>query len=123
MLLIIVLPRVSRSPLAPEPELVGFLRAQHGYAIANGRANTVVLHEDRLEAQPSGATFGYPPDTAIDLEPPARDAYMGHRLLTTFYPDGTLTAASLTVAAAGVRYQVRLSPFSGVSYRPSSGTE
>ena len=116
----LALPRFGAISRAPEPPEITFLREQRSQAMHSGRANVVVLDEAGLYAKQTEARLRLEPGSEIRVRAPEADAYLPDRVLTTFHPDGTMTAARLVLIHGRAGYVVTLSPFSGINYRHAS---
>ena len=77
----------------------------------------VVVTAGAVVAEGNDARLELPPGTRVTIHLPEADGYLSERRLTTFYPDGTMTAAQLTLNTENVRHDIVLSPFSGISYQ------
>ena len=115
---LLVLPRFGARPQLSEPQVVGFLQAESAYAVKSGRANQVVLADGALVARDGEARYDFPERSEFTVDDPQVDAYLPYHRSTTFFPDGTMTAANLLVRSPDNDFDIRLSPFSGRRFKP-----
>ncbi len=118
MIALLVLPRFSARPQLAEPQVVGFLEAESAYAVKSGRANQVVLADGALVARDGEARYDFPEGSEFTVHDPQADAYLPYHRLTTFFPDGTMTVGILLVRSPDNDFDIRLSPFSGIRFKP-----
>ncbi len=104
----LAIPRM-RTPQQPSP-LTAFLKQERAQAGASGHAIEIVIIGGVLVSS-SGAQFPLDTDIKI-LQPPPAPLSHPERRLTTFYPDGTMTATSFILASETMQQTFSLSPFS-----------
>jgi len=118
MIAVLVLPRFGARPQLSQPQVIGFLEAESAYAVKSGRANQVVLADGALVARAGEARYDFPEESELTVHDPQADAFLPYHRLTTFFPDGTMTAANLLVHSPDNDLEIRLSPFSGIRFKP-----
>ena len=118
MIAVLVLPRFGARAQLSGPQVIGFLEAESAYAVKSGRANQVVLADGALVARDGEARYDFPEGSQLTVRDPQADAYLPYDRLTTFFPDGTMTTANLLVRSPDNDFDIRLSPFSGIRFKP-----
>ena len=93
----LLLPRLTMQAHPPAPAAVTFLEKQRGRAIQDGRAVSVFYQDNELIADPGTERDRFKLDSrqSLDILKPAASPYFTRRLVTVFYPDGTLLLAEI----------------------------
>jgi len=93
----LLLPRLTMQAHPPTPPAVTFLEKQRGRAIQDGRTISVFYQDNELIADPGTERDRFKLDSrqSLDILKPAASPYFTRRLVTVFYPDGTLLLAEI----------------------------
>jgi prepilin-type N-terminal cleavage/methylation domain-containing protein len=89
----VLLPRLTVQPRATAPAPVAYLEKERGLAIQNGKPVSVYYGDNELVAEPTGDRLKLDQHQTPDILRPAVSPYFRRRLVTVFYPDGTLLLA------------------------------
>ncbi len=111
-------PRVTKLPTRTSPQIIQFLEREMHQAIAKKRATSIYYAGDALTSPATGARLELTTEEGIEVVYPKRGDYLPAYKLTTFYPDGTMTATRFRYFGANTSYVISISPVSGkITYK------
>lgn len=117
MLAAILLPNLTRPKLpgASSPFLQ-FLQREREFAMDKQTNSRLVLKDRQLIASASGKIFELTDQDRLEILAKDSSPLLQERLLTTFFPDGAMTAAQAVLWNHDIRHEYRFSPFSGIRH-------
>ena len=102
----IIILNTSRPQKKQKPELIIFLQQEYKKALLNSQIIEIKLVKNRLQSS-SNAILQLPEQkTAKTVN------YLSDHTLTTFYPDGTMSASNFTITTETASYDIKTTPFS-----------
>jgi prepilin-type N-terminal cleavage/methylation domain-containing protein len=91
----LLVPRLTMQAHPPAPEAVKFLEKERGRAIQDGKPVWVYYEANELVADPNGDRLKLEQRQSLDILHPPASPYFSRRLVTVFYPDGTLLLSEI----------------------------
>jgi len=111
-------PRISKLPTRTSPEIIRFLEQEMQQAITKKAAISVYYDTESLTVPATGARLDLAAGEGIEMSYPKADDYLPSHKLTTFYPDGTMTATEFRFVGVNTSYAITISPVSGkITYK------
>ena len=118
ILAVLIAPRVTKLPTRSSPPIIQFLEQEMQQAVVKQRAVPIYYDGKSLSSPATGSSFDLPPGKSLNVAYPKRDDYLSPHKLTTFYPDGTMTATQLRYSGVNASHAIFISPVSGkISYK------
>lgn len=99
----------SRTAAPQTPALIQFLEQERAAALLNSQITQIQLQDNRLYATASKNSFQLPKNDLV-----ARQHYLPNLTLTTFYPDGTMSASNFILKTETHTYEINTNPFSNI---------
>jgi len=115
----LIAPRVTTLPTRTSPQIIQFLEHEMRQAVAKRRAVPIYYTGKSLTSPATHARLDLAAGESIEVVYPKQDDYLPSYKLTTFYPDGTMTATEFRYLGANTSYAISVSPISGkIAYKP-----
>jgi len=102
----IIILNTSRPHKKQKPELITFLQQEYKKALLNSQIIEIKLVKNQLQSS-SSAILQLPEQKAAKTI-----QYLSDHTLTTFYPDGTMSASNFTITTKTASYDIKTTPFS-----------
>lgn len=103
----IVMMNTTRTITPQTPAIIQFFEQERAATLLNSQATKIQLLNDRLYSTTSKNSFSLPQNNPV-----IRQRYLPNLTLTTFYPDGTMSASNFTLQTETYNYEIETSPFS-----------
>lgn len=114
----LLLPRLSKPPIATPPRIVGFLSQVQGDAVKQGSAVSVTFGDGRLHAT-NGKDFPLAEGERFAPRHAVPAGYRGGTHVVTFFPDGAMTEGEWILDGDRSANVIKFSTFTGkVGYAP-----
>lgn len=103
----VVMMNTTRTIASPTPEIIKFLEQERAATLLTGQITQIQLQDNRLYSTANKNSFPLP-----QQKQRVQKHYLPSLTLTTFYPDGTMSASKFTLETEKQNYEIETNPFS-----------
>ena len=102
----ILILNTSKPHKKQKPSIIEFLEQEYKNSLLTAQIIDIQLIDKKLE---SSRNTSFP---LTKEQAPSKESYLPKQILTTFYPDGTMSASTFNITTQSGTYVISTSPFS-----------
>lgn len=111
VLMATIAPRLSHRSTHSTPPIIQFLENERAATLSTGQPTEITLKGRSLISSATQAEFILGEGEEITVSYPPPSPFLQSHLLTTFYPDGIITATKFNLLSKQQIHVIQLSPF------------